>query len=226
MKTPITSCLILAVIFSSCNEHSMNNGSDQSAANVDSTLKDSLLDFEFSAAPDLVDERDGRTYKTVKIGNQVWMAENLRYNVGEGSYCYDDKEENCEEYGRLYTWATAMGGNAKEGSQGVCPHGWHIPSNQDWDILIATVGGETAGNLFKTGGKLGFNGDLTGGRMALPDGDHKYIKEGTDVCFWSSESDSSGAFDRNLSNRDDIISKRHYPKNYGFCVRCIQDKEL
>lgn len=182
-----------------------------------------VAEFEFAAAEDLVDSRDGQMYKTLQIGEQVWMAENLRFDAGEGSYCYDDNEENCVEFGRLYTWKTAMGDTEEEGSQGVCPEGWHIPSNADWDKLIETVGGETAGALFKEDGQLGFNGNLTGGRMALPDGGHKYIKEGTDVCFWSSESDSTGAFDRNLNNQDDNISKRRYPKDYGFCVRCIKD---
>ena len=216
---PISALLTLGLL--GCNPNSSESSSD-----TVSEVTDSVVDFDFSPSEDLVDERDGRVYKTVRIGSQVWMRENLKFDAGEGSYCYDDVEQNCEERGRLYTWKTAMGGAETQGAQGVCPNGWHIPSDNDWNILIETVGGETAGDLFKEGGMLGFNGDLTGGRMALGEDDYKYIKEGTDVCFWSSESDSTGAYDRNLNNMDDKIAKRKYPKNYGFCVRCIKDEQL
>jgi len=85
----------------------------------------------------------GQNYKTVKIGNQTWMAENLNYNA-KGSKCYEDKQENCEKYGRLYYWATAMGIDEKYNKayweksskiQGICPSGWHIPSSMEWETL-------------------------------------------------------------------------------------------
>ena len=97
------------------------------------------------------DARDGQIYKSVKIGNQVWMAENLNYDYNEGtakSYCYNDEQESCAKYGRLYTWAAAMdsagvfgdGGkgcgflvtcSATEPVRGVCPAGWHLPSKAE-----------------------------------------------------------------------------------------------
>jgi uncharacterized protein (TIGR02145 family) len=96
------------------------------------------------------DTRDGKKYKTVKIGELVWMAENLNYNAS-GSKCYDNKVSNCEKYGRLYNWATAMGidkeFNEKKwnGSdvkhQGVCPKGWHIP-RLEWSDLEKAIGDE------------------------------------------------------------------------------------
>lgn len=109
------------------------------------------------------DSRDGQTYKTVKIGKQTWMAENLNYDpnyLPKGakdsvilSWCYGNKAENCEKYGRLYTWAAAMDsvaafsddgkgcGNLAECEpdgdiRGICPEGWHLPSYQEFETLI------------------------------------------------------------------------------------------
>ena len=128
----------------------------------------------------LTDDRDGQTYKTVKIGEQWWMAENLNYryiqqtyNGGEGdssSYCYDNDPANCEKYGRLYLWSAAMDSagiisdNTANGCgygeicnldnvkvRGVCPEGWHLPDSTEWNTLFTTVGGQaTAGTMLKS----------------------------------------------------------------------------
>ncbi len=85
------------------------------------------------------DIRDGQTYKWIKIGTQVWMAENLNF-VSDNSWCYDKTTTNCDHYGRLYTWHAAMNGTSSDSVkpsniQGVCPPGWHLPSHDEWTQL-------------------------------------------------------------------------------------------
>ena len=95
------------------------------------------------------DPRDGKTYKSVRIGTQIWMAENLNYHGEDGhlGLCYDKKPENCQKYGRLYDWSEAMDldrekynnamwekGNVKH--QGICPQGWYLPNNKEWTELM------------------------------------------------------------------------------------------
>ena len=123
------------------------------------------------------DERDGQTYRTVKIGTQIWMAENLNFKVGN-SACYDDEKSNCTKYGRLYTWGAAIDSVGKYGEnakgcgngehctpippvRGICPEGWHLPDTIEWRVLIDVAGGEDdAGKALKS--KSGWKNDGNG----------------------------------------------------------------
>ena len=151
----------------------------------------------------LTDNRDNRVYKTVKIGSQVWMAENLNYYdratmpLDEMSSCFNDKEENCDVGGRLYTWAAAADSVTLSKTvdfsecvwrkcklpskiQGACPNGWHLPDSLEWVTLFNTVGGiSTAGKVLKsmsgwgkttTSGYSGLNGTDDYGFSILPTG--------------------------------------------------------
>jgi uncharacterized protein (TIGR02145 family) len=120
------------------------------------------------------DARDGKTYKTVKIGEQVWMAENLNYHGEDNDigWCYGKeatrlKPENCKKHGRHYDWSEAMGIGMEflvkewKGSdanrQGVCPAGWHLPSNDEWQALIDFAGGDKKVVGKKLKSKTGWN---------------------------------------------------------------------
>ena len=195
----------------------------------------------------LTDTRDGQTYKTVRIGDQVWMAENLNYET-DSSFCYNDSVKYCEKYGRLYRWAAAVGKSESEcgygytcslpsgNIQGVCPNGWHLPSNDDWNTLFAIVGDSSvAGTMLKsTSGwfnwyKIG-NGKDPFGFSALPAGRRNCYGygefEGYFAYFWSSTEGNGYGYDAyymSLSYHDDKARLDGCRKNGGHSVRCLKD---
>jgi uncharacterized protein (TIGR02145 family) len=166
------------------------------------------------------DSRDGKKYRTVVVGKQVWMAENLSYNA-DGSKCYANEPANCQKYGRLYNWYTAMK---------ACPRGWHLPSKPEWEVLTTAVGGEkTEGKYTKAVSGWNNNGNGTDayGFSALPGGngysDGYFVNVGNNGNWWSaSESHSNNAYSRNMSYNIDIIYWFNN-KNYLFSIRCVQD---
>jgi uncharacterized protein (TIGR02145 family) len=159
----------------------------------------------------------------VKIGEQVWMAENLNYAV-KGSVCYDNKPENCDKYGRLYDWETAIK---------ACPSGWHLPSEEEWEALAAAVGGEeTAGSKLKA--RDGWNEDGNGtddyGFAALPGGDGysdgSFNFAGINGFWWSdSEYAASHAYSRLIGYYGESVSTNAIDKIYLFSVRCVKHAE-
>ena len=189
------------------------------------------------------DSRDGKKYRTVRIGEQTWMAENLNYQT-DRSWCYKDDSSNCDKYGRLYDWNTAMK---------ACPKGWRLPSREDWDILGQAVGGtrDDDGNWIGAGTKLksktgwedwffeseGISGSGNGtddyGFSALP-GQSRHTGSYSNFVgmmgyWWTSESrdDTSyrdGAYYRGmLYNTDFMYERSTVPKSFGFSVRCLKD---
>lgn len=149
-------------------------------------------------------------YKSVKIGDQVWMAENLRIDVN-GSYVFNGKAEYEKKYGRLYTY---------EAAQKVCPAGWHLPSDQEWDKLAENLGGEeNAAKALKLGGSSGFNALAAG----YANGSSFWFLDSYGG-FWSSTAyDGSHAWYRFFTNQDNSFTKSYFNKKYGFSVRCVKN---
>ena len=213
----------------------------------------------------LDDSRDGQSYATVLIGTQCWMAENLNVGIKINSttggyqqtdndtiekYCYNNDEANCDIYGGLYEWPEAMQYVTTEGAQGVCPVGWHIPTDNEWNILEGTVdsqypvgnpewddtgwrGMDAGGNLKEVGtshwsspntlatNSSGFTA-LPGGGRNHSSGNFYYL--GPSSYFWSSSQFSGGAaWRRNLEYNHSNISRNSYDEDYGFSVRCLKD---
>jgi uncharacterized protein (TIGR02145 family) len=166
------------------------------------------------------DSRDSKIYKTVKMPNgKVWFAENLNY-AAEGSKCYDNKEENCQEYGRLYDWATAMK---------ACPKGWHLPSKEEWETLDF-VNFETAGKKLKSasGWNNNGNGKDIYGFSALPgglgDSSGDFGLVGYRGYWWSSvEYYSSLAYCRYMYYDLEYAHWHYGGKSDLYSVRCTQD---
>jgi len=169
------------------------------------------------------DERDGKTYRTIKIGgDKAWMADNLNYATQGGSWCYGGVESNCNQYGRLYDWKTA---NA------VCPDGWRLPSNQEWETLIGAAGGQSAAVRLKAknGWSDGGNGTNDYGFAALPGGHRRYDDGaseniGTDGHWWTATpSGSNFAYTRNMSHHLNNVYANYYDHTgNGVSVRCVQ----
>jgi uncharacterized protein (TIGR02145 family) len=186
------------------------------------------------------------SYKTVKIGTQTWMAENLNYKVA-GSKCYgegnskysaSEVQANCNKYGRLYDWATAMNLPAKcnevlstsnpdcaiqSKHKGICPSGWHIPSNEDWNKLsnfadsssFSTGSFSTAGKYLKStsGWDSGGNGDSGG----------DFSNVGSEGKWWEADEDSSWAACRECISGFGSCGYYSADKSSLLSVRCVQD---
>jgi len=227
------------------------------------TLIDALTELP---AGTMVDARDGRAYRTVQIGTQNWMAENLDYGTrvdgasgqtddsAAEKYCVDDCEAACATLGGLYTWAEAFGlptacngedencvADITDPEPGICPDGWHLPDEDDWDLLEATVEAEVgefyAGEALRSlegwldDPILGGDGNGTDAYdfRVLPVGVYSvpYVNFGLlgeRAYFWVSSPSSSGVSRvRIFGNGQRAITSDSATKVQGLSVRCIED---
>jgi uncharacterized protein (TIGR02145 family) len=224
LKLLLLSCLL---IISTCEKESTNPEDEG---------KGSATDIE------------GNVFKTVKIGNQVWMAENLKvthfrngdsipqvtddsqwYDLLSSAYCdYDNDSSKVEVYGRLYNWY------AVNDRRRLAPQGWHIPSNAEWQTLINYLGGdEVAGGKIKETGTEYWTAPNTGatnesGFTALPGGFRdaygNFNSMGGSAWFWTAmESSDNAAWYWMLSNSQANAVNDPYSKRSAYAVRCIKD---
>lgn len=195
--------------------------------------KDQTTYLTFDLPTQFIDQRDGKTYKIVYIGNQIWMAENLAYKPSSGNYwAYDNNSSNISKYGYLYDYETATN---------VCPDGWHLPSDNEWKTLEQYLGmsstdanesgwrGDIGNKLKSTSGwnrngngtnSSGFNAVAGGYRS--PSGAFSFA--GYDGYWWSSSpSGSSIAWCRSLDYSGAEVIRFYYDMAHGFSVRCLRD---
>ncbi len=200
-----------------------------------------LLLVSILAADGIVDI-DGNSYDTVRIGHQVWMSENLNVTKNPDgnpveNFCYNDNHNNCTQDGRLYPWYAAMDSATSPCAQGICPDGWHVPSDQEWKELEMSAGmsrtqadmattwrGSPAGRALAPGGFTGFD--------FWPAG--RYQTSSNDYCcdaiayYWTStEYSTSQAWRRCLDTSSSSVGRYHsFSKSYGFSLRCVKDLDV
>jgi|GEM_PF-1711885 len=185
-----------------------------------------------SPSSPFTDSRDGQTYRTVRIGNKTWMAQNINYKTKDSWWCYGNDNSNCDKYGKLYTWDAAME---------ACSAPWRLPSNKEWDELLWAEGNERfAGNALKS--KTGWSGDGNGtdkfGFSALPggyrNGDSRYNDTiryppysglGSMGHWWSATKHAHSGmwWSLSISSAGSGVGTNYSYNNSGLSVRCIRD---
>lgn len=233
---------LILVIFS-CSKENETQKSNINYTSIGTSVgifQNSLTDIDYNV------------YKTVKIGTQTWMVENLKTtkyndgtiiskitdknkwsNIDSGAWTYyNDNVSNNDKYGKLYNWFAIK--NNTVGNKNICPVGWHVPNEIEWSILIEHLGGESV-----TGGKMkevGFtswqnpNSEATNSSLftGLPGGirnSNGYFDDiGSNGYWWSSnQANTKNAWFRKLYSYDDAIGRDDLNKNCGLSIRCIKD---
>ncbi len=207
---------------------------------ADSTVTESV-NITQPVPANVIMDIEGNFYTTVQIGEQTWMQQNLRVTLApDGSgiesniYIIDGIPVNEETYGRLYTWDVAMNGSTVENSQGICPDGWHIPSDEEWKELEIHLGmtrqeadmtntwrGYGAGTKLAQGGESGYEALFAGRRTNYG----TYSLFGSYEYMWTSTEFGQNAWRRCLEKGVSTVGRWNtFPKTYGFSVRCVKDK--
>ena len=152
------------------------------------------------------DDRDGHVYEIIKLGEQIWMSQNLNF-VSPDSWCYNNKKSYCKEYGRLYTY---------EAANKVCPAGWHLPNNEEWQTMIVELEKESADKKIETG----FN-TTSGGFRSESENYYNFKEIG---FYWSStEKIGNCAWYHYIYILSNDFLKNYKNINMAFSVRCKKD---
>ena len=209
------------------------------------------IDLPLNCGDTFTDLRDGQTYTTVLIGTQCWMAQNLNFGTridGAGNqtdngiiekYCYDDTEANCNVYGGLYQWDEMMEYSTTEGAQGICPNGWHVPTDAEWTTMTNVYGGLlTSGGALKESGTTHWNAPNTGatnasGFTGLPGGGraddtNNFALMGDNGLFWTSTQNIdippvTDSWSYILSYDALATTREHNNFGLGISVRCVKN---
>lgn len=144
-----------------------------------------------------------KVYKTVKIANKIWTAENMAVYIPDSSSCYDNNHANCESTGRLYTWNAA--------NNNLCPTGWTLPTLEDYKVAFADKNADALKDA------AGFNLQFAGFKYY----DGKFADKDASASFWTSDKyDDSRAYLARVT--DTLTTFEHYNKNIFASVRCIK----
>ncbi len=204
--------LVAFAIFASISCSSSSEGRNTAAASG-------------AGAQTVVRDIDGNEYRTATIGEQVWMAENLRVTRSPSgrpltSFFFNDDSIGYASCGRMYTWDVAMDGAAEEAVQGICPDGWHLPSDADWTTIFELVEGTgTGGTSLLTDGSTGFGAQLCGGADFR--GNYLYFSEL--ALLWSStEVSAERAYHHHVAS-DGEVGKFAAMKGARIYIRCLRD---
>lgn len=246
------------------SESVATSSSIESSSSVKAVAKVSLPEASSSSAPPapvfcenapeemLCDKRDGQLYRLVHIGSQIWMGQNLNY-AAHGSYCYENKHENCKVFGRLYTWTSAMlldksyatssaAGVIEKEHRGACPEGFHIPKDTDFITLVSYMKNnnrfpnERSGTALKMAfswkyseewpsgtDRFGFGAMASGFRNAQG----VFRELGHDADFWVAEESnnpSHAPYWNLYYDNDEFLGDYSKKKTYAYSVRCLRDK--